>query len=258
MFDRTNLNELGAPSVHEFEAFVQRLHRRETIDGLVRQCLYEAIFEIDGNAPSKISKEILLHCRCGSSFEETLLVQCYACQVKSSLSDFLVLHPVRIAVATCVVCDDRRFVSAVFLFRMRSAVRRESVDLSEDERENSVGRWVLGVDPGRRSDRSNQRDLPPPRPIERNFLCRTTSARRTSSRLLLPAARGNFRGENVATEIFAERTDSMFVSAGRSGARDVRSAVFRFGSDSLRQRSTDRRIPGRRIVRLRISIGQIR
>ena len=81
LFDRKSFVEFVKTSSNEFEEFVERLHRRETFDGIIRQCLYEMIFEIDSNVPTKISKEILLHCRCGSVFEETILVQCYACQV---------------------------------------------------------------------------------------------------------------------------------------------------------------------------------
>ena len=78
----------------ELEHFITRLHEKEVFDGDVRQTLFRVIFTIDemdllepapshhqrSNKPAAI-KEHLVHCRCGSHFDETILVQCYACEV---------------------------------------------------------------------------------------------------------------------------------------------------------------------------------
>lgn len=84
-----------------FNDFITRLHRKEVLDGQVREILAEMIFQIDTQQPSPsvlpprpIKSHWIVHCRCGSTFDETPLVQCYACQVKSSpLSHSLAISP---------------------------------------------------------------------------------------------------------------------------------------------------------------------
>jgi len=92
----TNLNTL--------ENFITRLHEKEVVDGQIRSILYDIIYNIDDNlnntSPivykivlannvsshrlirSKISTDYIVHCRCGSVYDENSLVQCYACQVR--------------------------------------------------------------------------------------------------------------------------------------------------------------------------------
>ena len=83
----------------EFEHFVSRLHQREVFDGDIRQTLYRVIFTIDemdlvepAPTPHRATKPVavkehLVHCRCGSFFDETVLVQCYACQVSTEMTE---------------------------------------------------------------------------------------------------------------------------------------------------------------------------
>lgn len=70
------------------------------MNGLVRESLYDIIFSIDSSSPvvyktilsnttsanrtTKIAlvNDCTVHCRCGSVYDETSLVQCYACQVR--------------------------------------------------------------------------------------------------------------------------------------------------------------------------------
>ena len=82
-------------------------------DGQIRETIYDIIFNIDQNLPvvyktvlpnptntHRTSKNIsindsIIHCRCGSVYDETLLIQCYACQVRinsDSLYSFLINH----------------------------------------------------------------------------------------------------------------------------------------------------------------------
>lgn len=80
-----------------FKDFISRLHGKEVLDGQVREILAEMIFQIDTQQPSPsvspppriIKSNWIVHCRCGSTIDETPLVQCYACQVKSSFPSFL-------------------------------------------------------------------------------------------------------------------------------------------------------------------------
>jgi len=98
-------------NLHTLENFITRLHEKEVIDGQVRESLYEAIFNIDDNSNnnspivykivlannvsshrptrSKISSDCIVHCRCGSVYDENSLVQCYACQVRLRKINFL-------------------------------------------------------------------------------------------------------------------------------------------------------------------------
>jgi hypothetical protein len=84
------------------DAFIERLHRREIRDGLVRRTLYDMIYDIASitstSSPivykivvnsigshrtikSSGQADFIVHCRCGSVYDENSLVQCYACQV---------------------------------------------------------------------------------------------------------------------------------------------------------------------------------
>ncbi len=83
-----------------FKDFITCLHEKEIVNGQIREILYETIFNIDNissivyktivpntTSTHRTTKHILtndciIHCRCGSVYDETLLVQCYACQVR--------------------------------------------------------------------------------------------------------------------------------------------------------------------------------
>ena len=87
---------------HMLESFIERLHEKEVRDGQIRQVLYEIIYNISDHSdddspiaykivldikpnshrpPKSRTAECIVHCRCGSVFDENSLVQCYACQV---------------------------------------------------------------------------------------------------------------------------------------------------------------------------------
>ena len=90
-------------NLQTLEEFIARLHEKEIIDGQIREVLYDLISCIDeesnnntpiaykvvlGNTNSshriqrpRISSDCIVHCRCGSVYDENSLVQCYACQV---------------------------------------------------------------------------------------------------------------------------------------------------------------------------------
>lgn len=98
LFTQPVVIQSDAPRWTELEDFITRLHEKEVFDGDVRQTLFRVIFTIDemdllepdpshhqrNNKPVPI-KEHLVHCRCGSHFDETILVQCYACQVSRTM-----------------------------------------------------------------------------------------------------------------------------------------------------------------------------
>ncbi|UJR25931.1 hypothetical protein I4U23_007279 [Adineta vaga] len=89
-------------NLQTLETFIQYLHDKEVRDGQVRQTVYDIIYNIDdhSNDDSPINYKIVLdskpnshrttksktfdgivHCRCGSVFDDISLVQCYACQL---------------------------------------------------------------------------------------------------------------------------------------------------------------------------------
>jgi len=92
------------PNLHTLENFITRLHEKEVIDGQIRELLYETIYNISDNSNNnspivykivlantssmhrltriKASSDCIVHCRCGSVYDENSLVQCYACQVR--------------------------------------------------------------------------------------------------------------------------------------------------------------------------------
>ena len=103
LFDRLKTSMTDeAEQRNDLGEFVTRLHAKETIDGQIRAIVYDMIFTIEAPSVSPIvyrtltshiasthrtSKAIsfidcIVHCRCGSMYDETTLVQCYACQVR--------------------------------------------------------------------------------------------------------------------------------------------------------------------------------
>jgi hypothetical protein len=93
------------------ENFITRLHEKEVIDGQIREILYDIIYNIDDTSNidspivykivlannnnshrltrTKTSSDCIVHCRCGSVYDENSLVQCYACQVRLRKIHFL-------------------------------------------------------------------------------------------------------------------------------------------------------------------------
>ncbi|CAF1484599.1 unnamed protein product, partial [Rotaria magnacalcarata] len=90
-------------SLSTLENFISNFHEREVIHGQIKGILYDVIFNIDHNSNnespivykivlasnvnshrtlrSKTSSDFIVHCRCGSVYDENSLVQCYACQL---------------------------------------------------------------------------------------------------------------------------------------------------------------------------------
>jgi hypothetical protein len=107
LFDYMNENERKLTNLHTLENFIGNLHEKEVIDGQVREILYDIIYNIDedsaNNSPivykivlgnsinshrtgrMKTSSDYIVHCRCGSVYDENSLVQCYACQVNQKI-----------------------------------------------------------------------------------------------------------------------------------------------------------------------------
>ena len=77
--------------------FIARLHAKEVLAGPIREILAEIIFNVDlqqptaSDAPRMIKKNWIVHCRCGSTYDEVPLVQCYACQLWQHVS-CVVIH----------------------------------------------------------------------------------------------------------------------------------------------------------------------
>ena len=104
-----NENERKVTNLHTLENFIGRLHEKEVLDGQVREVLYDVIYNIDedstDNSPivykivlgnsmnshrtgrTRTSSDCIVHCRCGSVYDENSLVQCYACQVSRQSED---------------------------------------------------------------------------------------------------------------------------------------------------------------------------
>jgi hypothetical protein len=101
-------------NLHTLENFITQLHEKEVMDGQVRELIYEIIYNIDENSEdndspivykivlannvsshrvsrSRTSSDCIVHCRCGSVFDENSLVQCYACQVRLQEIIFLII-----------------------------------------------------------------------------------------------------------------------------------------------------------------------
>ncbi len=81
-FNEENFNQRNLGILKDF---IARLHEKEVIDGQIREILSEIIFNIESissNTQRIIKNHWIVHCRCGSTYDEVPLVQCYACQVK--------------------------------------------------------------------------------------------------------------------------------------------------------------------------------
>ncbi|CAF1039536.1 unnamed protein product [Rotaria sordida] len=94
--------ERNLTNLQTLENFIGRLHEKEIIYGQIREILYDIIYNIDENSDndspivykivlasnvnshrtsrSRTSSDCIVHCRCGSVYDENSLVQCYACQ----------------------------------------------------------------------------------------------------------------------------------------------------------------------------------
>lgn len=128
-------------NLHTFENFIERLHRKEIIDGQIRQVLYEIIYNLDENSDndspinykivldskinshrtskSRTALDCIIHCRCGSVHDEISIVQCYACQVRFrffackyiELFGSVKAYPVRIPKLNCILRTSHNFSS---------------------------------------------------------------------------------------------------------------------------------------------------
>jgi hypothetical protein len=103
LFDHMNDEDRNLTNLHTLENFIRHFHEKEVIDGQIREVLYDIIYNIDedttNNSPiaykivlgnsinshrtgrTRTSSDCIVHCRCGSVYDENSLVQCYACQV---------------------------------------------------------------------------------------------------------------------------------------------------------------------------------
>ncbi|CAF3258220.1 unnamed protein product [Rotaria socialis] len=97
----TDKNERNSASL---QYFIERLHEKETMNGQIREILYDIIYNVGPSTPvvyktvqanttntNRTTKTILtndsiVHCRCGSVYDEVSLVQCYACQLWQHVS----------------------------------------------------------------------------------------------------------------------------------------------------------------------------
>ncbi|CAF3874447.1 unnamed protein product [Rotaria sp. Silwood1] len=101
LFHNMNNENKNQRNLNILQNFITYLHKKEIINGQIREILYDIIYTID-NSTSIIYKTVLtnttntnrttknistndyiVHCRCGSMYDETSLVQCYAWQVRS-------------------------------------------------------------------------------------------------------------------------------------------------------------------------------
>lgn len=128
LFVFMNDDEQHSTNFHTLDEFISRLHAKEVIDGQVREVLYDLIYCIDedseNNSPinykivlgntnsshriqrSRTSSDCIVHCRCGSVYDENSLVQCYACEVRSTLFNCHPFFPFSV-MATCYLCIHR-------------------------------------------------------------------------------------------------------------------------------------------------------
>ena len=53
---------------------------------------------------SRTSSDCIVHCRCGSVYDENSLVQCYACQVRFLQKTKIRLNHFSLVMATCCLC----------------------------------------------------------------------------------------------------------------------------------------------------------
>ncbi len=92
LFTNLNQDNKNERNLDIFKDFITRLHNKEVINGQIRETLSDIIFNIDQknspilfnttNTHRIIKTNCIVHCRCGSVYDETSLVQCYACQVR--------------------------------------------------------------------------------------------------------------------------------------------------------------------------------
>ena len=100
LFDNINDEDKNGRNLNSFKDFITCLHEKEVTHGQIRESLYDMIFTIDKTSPivyktivanttnthrtskNTLANDCIIHCRCGSVYDETLLVQCYACQVR--------------------------------------------------------------------------------------------------------------------------------------------------------------------------------
>jgi hypothetical protein len=112
LFKNFNENNFNQRNLGILKDFIARLHAKEIIDGQIREILAEIIFHIDhhnqaisSNTQRIIKNNWIVHCRCGSTYDEVPLVQCYACQVNKFSKKKTSLFFVALVMATCFMCS---------------------------------------------------------------------------------------------------------------------------------------------------------
>ena len=140
-------------SLHTLEEFVGRFHEKEVIDGQIREILHDIVYCIDehstknspivykivlGNSITshrtgrpRITPDCIVHCRCGSVYDENSLVQCYACQVRSSNLCFIHHSSSFSSYGNMSLVFPSLIQSTILLLRMSTNLRTKSSRLSE-------------------------------------------------------------------------------------------------------------------------------
>jgi len=117
LFNRMKILQENTENVQTFEQFLTDFHKKEVIEGQIREILYDIIYAVDDDtktkAPitykivlangsnshrshrSKSSSDTIVHCRCGSVCDENSLVQCYACQLWQHVACVTIIDPSR-------------------------------------------------------------------------------------------------------------------------------------------------------------------
>ncbi|CAF1451688.1 unnamed protein product, partial [Adineta steineri] len=98
LFNNMNEENKNERNLNILKDFITRLHEKEVLNGQCREILYDAIFTIDNSLSITIPtnthqtpkntliNKFIIHCRCGSFYDETALVQCYACHLWQHIS----------------------------------------------------------------------------------------------------------------------------------------------------------------------------
>ncbi|UJR22985.1 hypothetical protein I4U23_026012 [Adineta vaga] len=99
LFNNINDQNQNERNLDIFKDFLTCFHEKEVIDGQVRETMYDIIYDLDNTQPivyktvtptttsthrttkNTCTNDSIIHCRCTSVYDETLLIQCYACQL---------------------------------------------------------------------------------------------------------------------------------------------------------------------------------
>lgn len=116
LFDRMKFLQNNTENMQTFEHFITSFHEKETVEGQIREILYDIVYTMDDDKDkipinyrivlanglnshrshrSKSSSETIVHCRCGSVYDENSILQCYACQLWQHVACVTVTDPTR-------------------------------------------------------------------------------------------------------------------------------------------------------------------